>query len=149
MLMLTGHETPKNLSRSRTHKIDGFLVKRATAEAQHSRCVEGLAVPQVAELGRDDFLERNLAAEPSKIGHEVVHASHELGRDGRIVVRQIARDDIGPCAAGLFADPGTIGKTVGIASDVLTGAEICEKKVRRWWDSYSPDNIPAWSPLYL
>ena len=31
VLMLTGHETPKNLSRSRTRKIDGFLVKRATA----------------------------------------------------------------------------------------------------------------------
>ena len=32
VLMLTGHETPKNLSRAWTRKIDGFLVKRATAE---------------------------------------------------------------------------------------------------------------------
>ena len=31
VLMLTGHDTSKNLSRARTHKIDSFLVKPATA----------------------------------------------------------------------------------------------------------------------
>ena len=42
MLMLTGHETPKNLSRSRTRKIDGFLVKRATAEALRRSILDAL-----------------------------------------------------------------------------------------------------------
>ena len=42
VLMLTGHETPKNLSRSRTRKIDGFLVKRATAEALRRSILDAL-----------------------------------------------------------------------------------------------------------
>ena len=40
--MLTGHETPKNLSRSRTRKIDGFLVKRETAEALRRSILDAL-----------------------------------------------------------------------------------------------------------
>ena len=42
VLMLNGHETPKNLSRSRTRKIDGFLVKRATAEALRRSILDAL-----------------------------------------------------------------------------------------------------------
>ena len=42
VLMLTGHETPKNLSRARTRKIDGFLVKRATAEALRRSILDAL-----------------------------------------------------------------------------------------------------------
>lgn len=33
VLMLTAHDTPKNLQRARTHRIAGFLVKPATAES--------------------------------------------------------------------------------------------------------------------
>ena len=32
VLMLTGHDTPKNLRRARTHRIDGFIVKPPTAD---------------------------------------------------------------------------------------------------------------------
>ena len=42
VLMLPGHETPKNLSRARTRKIDGFLVKRATAEALRRSILDAL-----------------------------------------------------------------------------------------------------------
>jgi hypothetical protein len=36
----------------------------------------------------------------------------------------IAACDIGGCAAGIFKDPNTIGKTIGIAGDIVTGPEI-------------------------
>ena len=36
----------------------------------------------------------------------------------------IAACDIGGCAAGIFKDPKNIGKTIGIAGDIVTGPEI-------------------------
>ena len=42
VLMLIGHETPKNLIRARTRKIAGFLVKRATAEALRRSILDAL-----------------------------------------------------------------------------------------------------------
>ena len=40
----------------------------------------------------------------------------------------IAAGDIGKCAYGIFKDPGKfIGKTVGIAGEQLTGAEMAAK----------------------
>lgn len=42
VLMLTGHDTPKNLSRARTHKIDGFLVKPATADVLRRSILDAL-----------------------------------------------------------------------------------------------------------
>src|SRR6185436_15249597 len=40
----------------------------------------------------------------------------------------IASEDIGKCAYGIFKNPGKyIGKTVGIAGDHLTGAQMAEK----------------------
>ena len=42
VLMLTGHDTPKNLRRARTHKIDGFLVKPPTAESLRRGILDAL-----------------------------------------------------------------------------------------------------------
>ena len=39
----------------------------------------------------------------------------------------IARDDIGFCAASLFDDPASIGTTVGIVGETLTGPEMAAK----------------------
>lgn len=38
----------------------------------------------------------------------------------------ISSCDIGGCAAGIFRDPNTIGKTIGIAGDIVTGPEIAQ-----------------------
>jgi uncharacterized protein YbjT (DUF2867 family) len=38
----------------------------------------------------------------------------------------ISSCDIGGCAAGIFKDPNTIGKTIGIAGDIVTGPEIAQ-----------------------
>ncbi|MED5360837.1 MAG: response regulator, partial [Pseudomonadota bacterium] len=51
VLMLTGHDTPKNLRHTRTHRIDGFFF--ATADdgkfaPQHHGRVESLALPKIA-----------------------------------------------------------------------------------------------------
>ncbi|MBG06483.1 MAG: hypothetical protein CMM59_20670 [Rhodospirillaceae bacterium] len=42
VLMLTGHDTPKNLRHARTHKIDGFLVKPPTAESLRRGILDAL-----------------------------------------------------------------------------------------------------------
>lgn len=42
VLMLTGHDTPKNLERARTHRIAGFLVKPPTAESLRLGILEAL-----------------------------------------------------------------------------------------------------------
>ena len=42
VLMLTGHDTLKNLRRARTHKIDGFLVKPPTAESLRRSILDAL-----------------------------------------------------------------------------------------------------------
>ena len=42
VLMLTGHDTPKNLRRARTHKIDGFLVKPPKAESLRRGILDAL-----------------------------------------------------------------------------------------------------------
>ena len=42
VLMLTGHDTPKNLRRARTHKIDGFLGKPPTAESLRRSILDAL-----------------------------------------------------------------------------------------------------------
>jgi len=42
----------------------------------------------------------------------------------------IAAEDIGACAYGVFKRPELIGKTVGIAGEMLTGAEMAAKLTR-------------------
>ena len=42
VLMLTGHDTPKNLRHARTHKIDGYLVRTPTAESLRCSILDAL-----------------------------------------------------------------------------------------------------------
>lgn len=42
VLMLTGHDSPKNLRRARTHKIDGFLVKPPNADLLRRSILDAL-----------------------------------------------------------------------------------------------------------
>ena len=39
----------------------------------------------------------------------------------------IAREDIGKCAYGIFRQAGYVGKTIGLAGEHLTGAQMAEK----------------------
>ncbi len=57
------------------------------------------------------------------------------GEDGKLAITLpmadkrlpgIAAADIGKCALGIFKDPSYIGKTVGIAGEHLTGAQMAE-----------------------
>ena len=42
VLMLTGHDTPKNLRHAHTHKIDGFLMQPPTAESLRRSILDAL-----------------------------------------------------------------------------------------------------------
>jgi hypothetical protein len=69
---------------------------------------------------RKNFLPGKYGLEPKRRGDELVLALPM----GRAKMSGIAVRDIGGCAAGLFLDPeGTIGKTIGISGDHLTGDE--------------------------
>jgi uncharacterized protein YbjT (DUF2867 family) len=54
----------------------------------------------------------------------------------------IAAEDIGKCAHGIFKRPELIGKTVGIAGELLTGAEMAEGLSRAFEQPVAFNDVP-------
>ena len=59
------------------------------------------------------------------------------------VLPGIAAQDIGACAAGIFADPSLIGQTVGITGEMLTCGAMAEKMSKALGVDIKFNSVPA------
>jgi len=94
---------------------------------------KGLADEYFKELGipttflRTSFYLENLTGfgmGPKKDSSGNFKLSFPIKENTKLPV--ISSYDVGGCAAGIFKDLNTIGKTIGIAGDIVTGPEIAQ-----------------------
>ena len=66
-----------------------------------------------------------------------------LPQGNETILPGIAAQDIGACAAGIFSDPGLIGKTVGVSGEMLTCVEMAAKLSKALGVTVKFNSVPA------
>lgn len=122
--------------------LGGYHVPHWEAKAEGNACFTDSGVPTtflVLPMFWDNFRTPGAPQVPARGDDGVLAITMPTG-DARLP--GMAAEDIGRCAYGVFQAPDTIGRTIGLAAEHLTGAELAEGLTRAFGEQVRFDDIP-------